>query len=371
MGRVLFLLVYFFIFSVTSRFSQDIGSGALFLNLPHNVQQHSIGHSASLLGLDGIYTNPASSTLPENSSQYYMESAVNASQFLSDVFFSNASFLYWFGDLYGTLSVTISFLYYGSISLVDENSVAQGVAAAYDFYGGFNYSRKFFWGILIGASIKVIQQKLHTFNAFGFAADFGVKKKISINNNELWISVAGNNFGPAITFDSVGSPLPSKITGSSSFVLRKWLPHWFNLEMGPQFDYFLEGYYNLAWGSKLLFNFYSFKIYGLTRYQYTSIGQSLFWFGGGTSYGFSAYQVHASFGINPFAENSNFITSVKLVYNFGIKKLTQVKPVDFSKELNYDDSQELPEDSGEIIIQLDGPVFEKKEREQNKAASEE
>ena len=344
MVRVLFSFAFVLLFNVASLFSQDIGSGTLFLNVPHNVQQYSIGHSASLLGLDGVYTNPASTTLPENTSQYYMESAVNVSQFLSDVFFSNASFLYWFGDTYGTFSATISFLYYGSIPFVDENSVLQGVATAYDLYGSFNYSRKIFFEILIGVSTKIIQQKLHTFNALGFAVDFGVKKKFNIDNNELWISIAGNNFGPAITFDMVGSPLPSKVTGSSSFILRKWLPHWFNVEMGPQFDYFLEKYYNLAWGSKLLFRFYFFEIYGLTRYQYMSSGQNVFSFGGGASYGFSAYQVHASFGMNPFLENNNFITSIKFIYNFGIKKLTQVKPVDFSKELNYNDFQTLPKD---------------------------
>ena len=338
--------------------AQSVSSGALFLDLPQNAHQHSLGASASLLGLDGININPASTTHPQNSSQYYIESALNISRLPGDALFSNLSFLHWFGDRYGTLSGSASFLHYGGISITDQNGIAAGQANAYDLSVSLNYSRKIFYDILVGVNATMIQQKLHTFSGMGFSADFGLKKRFRIKKNELWVSLAGNHFGPGITFDQVKTPLPSKINAAVSFALRQWLPSWFSMEMGPQFGYFLEGHYNLNWGSEFLFHIDSFDIYALNRYQYNSIGrQNGFSFGVGGSYRFQAYRMHISFAINPFAAVSDFVSSMKLVYNFGTSKLSQVRPVDFSGELDYDEPQELAKDSDEIIIQLDEPVF--------------
>ena len=342
--------------------AQSVSSGALFLDLPQNAHQHALGASASLLGLDGININPASTTHPQNSSQYYIESAVNISRLPGDALFSNLSFLHWFGDQYGTLSGSANFLHYGGIPITDLNGNATGQASAYDLSVSLNYSRKIFYDILVGVNANMIQQKLHTFNGIGFSADFGLKKNFRIKKNELWVSLAGNHFGPGITFDQVPTPLPSKVNAAVSFALHEWLPSWFSLEMGPQFDYFLEGHYNLNWGSEFLFHIDSFDIYALNRYQYSSIGrQNGFSFGVGGSYRFQVYRMYISFAINPLSAASDFVSSMKFVYNFGTNKLSQVRPVDFSGELNYNEPKELVKDPDEIIIQLDEPDFTSEE----------
>ena len=338
--------------------AQDVGSSAGFLNLPHNVSEYSAGNSASLLGLDGVYTNPASTTLPKNSAQYYMESSVSVSQFLGDVSFSNISFLYWLGDNYGTLGGIISFLHYGDIPIVDANGSSQGETSAYDFSGGLNYSRKIFYDILIGVNLKVIQQKLYIFNTIGFASDFGLKKKINLQNNELWLSLSGNNFGPKITFEVEGSLLPSSINGSTSFVLRKWLPRWFSVEIGPQFNYFLEGHYDFTLGGEFLFDFHSFNLYGLIKHKYNSANQNQISFGIGGGYRFYPYHVNISFGMDPLQERSDFITSIKFIYDFGVNKLPKVEAINLDRELNLNNSKTSTRDFGEIIIQLDEPIFE-------------
>ncbi len=355
--RVIFYIFFGIMFYPSIISAQDVGSSAGFLNLPHNVSEYSVGNSASLLGLDGIYTNPASTTLPENFAQYYMESSVSVSQFLGDILFSNVSFLYWLGDNYGTFGGVISFLHYGDIPIVDASGSFQGETSAYDFYGSLNYSRKIFYDILIGVNLKVIQQKLYIFNAVGFASDFGLKKKINLQNNELWLSLSGNNFGPKITFEVEGSPLPSSINGSTSFVLHKWLPWWFSVEIGPQFNYFLEGHYDFTFGSEFLFDFQSFNFYGLIKYKYNSVNQNQISFGIGGGYHFYPYYVNISFGMKPLQESSDFITSIKFIYDFGVNKLPKVEAINLEKELNLDNSKTPTRDFGEIIIQLDEPIF--------------
>ena len=339
-------------------YSQNISSGSAFLNLPHNVYQHSLGEAAHLEGLEGLNANPAATTLSYYSSDRYMESGINISSLPGDILFSNLSYLYWAGDKIGTLAGSAAFLYYGNIPLTDINGNSQGELSAYDLYVKFNYSRQIWYGILIGGSAKVIQEKLASFSAIGMAGDFGIKKKIKIKQNELWFSASANNIGTGIKFDVESTPFPLKIHTSTSFMLKDYLPRWMQITLSPQFNYFIvEKRYNFTLGGDFMVSMSDFNISILSKYQISDL-QDEWSIGTGFSYGYIPYAFNIGFAINPFTFGKDFAVSLKLSYSFEKKKLSRVKPVDFSFELKNSESEELGKDSNEIIIELDGPAFE-------------
>ena len=345
------------VFSSGRLHSQDITSGALFLDLPHNVHQHTVGNAADLEGLKSINTNPAGTTIDGLASQHALHSSVNFSQYPGNLLFTNLSLLYSPGKKIGMFGFVIAYLNYGNIPNIDVDGNESGNVAAYDIYASLNYSREIPWGILIGANVKVIQQRLHTFSATGFAADIGVKKKFNIFKNDLWISISGNHLGPSIRFDQEATPLPSRIHASTSYVMKSWLPSWFYIKIGPQLDYFLENYYDFTLAGEFFFDIRYFSLYALARYKFGS-GINQFALGAGGIYKTASYQIEASFGINPIAFSNELIASLAFIYNFKRTKLSQVKPIDFSADLKNSDSEELDKDPGEIIIKLDRPAEE-------------
>ena len=341
--------------SFRSLYSQDVSSGALFLDLPHNVHQHALGEAADLEGLKSINTNPAGTNIRDAGSQDSLHSGLNFAQYPGGLLFTNILLLYWFRDEIGTFGLAVVYLDYGKIPNIDTAGNELGNISAYDIYAGLNYSRKIFGDILIGVNAKIIQQKLHTFSATGFAGDIGLKRKFGIFKNDLWVSLSGNHLGPPLKFDQENTPLPSRIHLSTSYVMKSWFPKWFYIKFGPQFNYFLENYMTFTIASGFFFDLGYFNLYALTKYRLGS-GTGQYAVGTGGTYKADSYQIDLSFGINPIAFSNDLIASITFVYNFTQKKLSRVKPIDFSADLKISDPAELGKDPGEIIIKLDDPI---------------
>ena len=342
------------LFNVGNLYSQDVTSGAFFLELPHNVYQNALGEAANLEGLKALNTNPAGTTIQDNIQGQGLHTGLNFSNYPGGFLFTHLGILYWMGEKAGTIGLGVTYLHYGSIANIDASGNNIGNISAYDVYVGLNYSREIAWGLLIGTNIKVFQEKLDTFSATSFAVDIGLKKKFNVFKNGLWISVSGNHLGPSIKFDQVGTPLPSRLHISTNYVIKTWLPKWLQIKIGPQFNYFLEGYFNFTFAGEFVFDFDYFTFYTLASYRTLPDGSQV-GVGGGGLYKAKYYSLDVSFGVRPQPFGTDLVTSVAFIHDLTQIKLSRVKPVDFTSDLKTQ-KENVKVESDEIIIKLDEPI---------------
>ena len=342
------------LFNAGNLYPQDVTSGAFFLELPHNVYQNALGEAANLEGLNALNANPAGTTIQDNIQGQALHAGLNFSNYPAGLLFTHLGLLYWMGEKAGTIGLSVSYLNYGSIANIDASGNNIGNISAYDIYAGLNYSREIPWGLLIGTNIKVLQQKLDTFSATGFAVDIGLKKKFNVFRNDLWLSVSGNHLGSSIKFDQAGTPLPSRLHVSTSYVITAWLPKWLQIKIGPQFNYFLENYVSFIIAGELVFDFKYFAFYALGSYRTLPDGNQL-GVGGGGLYKAQYYSLDVSFGAKPRPFGTDLVTSVAFIHDFSPVKLSHVKPIDFTSDLKAQ-KEDLEVGSDEIIIKLDDPI---------------
>ncbi len=338
--NILKKVLLFISFSIGHLSAQDFLSGASFLELPFNAYQQSVGSTASAEGLDAINYNPAATSQPERRSQIYWEVAGSYLQLSEDILFTNLGYIHRLPNGFGTTGVLVSFLNHSSIDSLDILGNVLDSITAYDLALGVNYSIEFISNFFLGANLKLINQKLDVFNGFAFAADVGIKGYFEIDGNDLWISIAANNFGSDIKFEEEGTPLPGKIHSSISFTLRNYIPTWLALDISPQFAYNILGFYDAGAGLDVIFTpLNSIELYLQSKYIYSPEAQ-IFSFGTGGKYKIGSYKIDLGFGINPIAIiGIEYMISGKISYSFGIGRLPKVKAVDFGTDL--EDQTEL------------------------------
>jgi len=180
-------------------------AGMQFLKIGVGARQIAMGEASCAAGLDAntIYQNPAGLTsagsqviLSQNQSFANIQEQTIAGSFQTKA---------------GSFGASIQYLHMDSMTGYDVDAQGNPVKASdftsYDMAVTLSYARVF-GGIPIGINLKVLQEKLASYQANGAALDIGMTDKLMENLN---FGFAVQNIGPAVTFISDTTPLPLNV----------------------------------------------------------------------------------------------------------------------------------------------------------------
>ncbi|MFH1860538.1 MAG: PorV/PorQ family protein [bacterium] len=117
----------------------------------------------------------------------------------------------------GVACAGLTFLGSGNIPGYDVTQKPTGDYTAYDmaFIGGYGW--KFSDELLVGISGKLLQSKIDSYDAKGFAIDIGVLSKTQVDN--LTVGGTIQNIGNKIKFNKEGDPLPLMIKIGAAYTM--------------------------------------------------------------------------------------------------------------------------------------------------------
>ncbi|MDZ4724001.1 MAG: PorV/PorQ family protein [candidate division Zixibacteria bacterium] len=171
-----------------------------------------IGMGARAAGLGGAFT-----ALSEGAVSTYWNPAGLGHLENKEVFLSHFT---WYQDIsieHGSFAMpiserlsvaaSISYLNYGTIESFNENGVVIGELQAYDWAGGISLGMAINERLSVGATGKIINQRLDTYSGSAYAADFGVKYSMPF----VTFGLAATNIGTKMKFDAIDENLPASV----------------------------------------------------------------------------------------------------------------------------------------------------------------
>ncbi|MFC1565165.1 PorV/PorQ family protein, partial [candidate division KSB1 bacterium] len=153
-----------------------------------------------------------------------------------------------------------------------------GIISSHDFYAGLSYSTILFDKYEIGITAKYLYQKIFTYSATGFAADLGVRYRLS--EYDVVIGMALKNLGSLGALKSEKPDMPALLSTGILYRLPvlKDSEHIFNVT--ADYQVYFSGDDHAAGGLEYSFrNSYSLRTGYVTNYEERGLS-----FGGGLEY---------------------------------------------------------------------------------------
>ncbi len=153
---------------------------------------------SGISGAEAIYYNPAGL----NAGSDNVEVLFSQMTYIADINVSYAAVAAKFGDL-GSMALSIKSLNFGDINTTtEENPQGDGTTFSPNFVTiGLTYANNLTDNIKIGATAKLITEKIVRVGATGFALDAGVQYSSFAGIEGLSLGVALKNLGPQMSFD--------------------------------------------------------------------------------------------------------------------------------------------------------------------------
>jgi hypothetical protein len=174
------------------------------LLIPVGARYLAMGSSsiANSIGVEAIHFNPAGLGLMKPSA----EGMFSSMSYIADITVSYGAVGVNFGD-FGLVGLSIKSLDFGNIPLTTaddpENISGRTFSPTYVTLG-LTYARRLTEAISVGATAKLVTEKIDRVSATGMAFDFGVQYNGLVNVKGLHLGVAAKNIGPAMKFDGPG-----------------------------------------------------------------------------------------------------------------------------------------------------------------------
>ena len=172
-------------------------AGALFLKVGMNVRSVGMGEVASATVGDAasVFSNPAA--LARLSSR---QVSVCDAEWLADIRLIGGVYAFPYGSN-GTAALSVVSVDYGDIPMVREaeSDEIAGTFSPWDLALGLTYAREWTDRLLVGGSLKYIEQAIAEYHSRGVAFDFGTVYYTGFRS--LRLSMATTNFGPDMSFD--------------------------------------------------------------------------------------------------------------------------------------------------------------------------
>jgi hypothetical protein len=119
------------------------------------------------------------------------------------------------------LGAHVSLLHLGEFEGRDGSGNFTESFRAYDFSAGLTYGRRVMRDVEVGASGKLLYEKIHDFDAIGFAVDLGLRYRTPIRG--LTVGATATNLGPEMKFVDDSFLLPAQARIGAAFRTRKLL----------------------------------------------------------------------------------------------------------------------------------------------------
>ena len=160
-------------------------------------------------GVEAIYWNPAGLARMVNSS----EAMVSTMSYIADIKVNYGAVGVKFGG-FGTIGISAKMLTFGDIPLTTNEDPEARLGRTYSpnfMTLGLTYSRRFTDAITVGATFKVISEKIARVSGQAFAVDLGVQYHAVAGISGLNFGIILKNYGPQMKFSGTG--LLQRITG--------------------------------------------------------------------------------------------------------------------------------------------------------------
>lgn len=206
-SKFLCISMYFYLFLCIS--VSNGSSGSDFLNLPTGAKSAATANiyfPDEETSANSFLYNPSFSALSEERNLNF-----SGTNYLEDINYGIISYSHPLKT--GSLSGGFQFLNYGDIPGYTASGYAKNLSSSYDFAFSLNYATKIKRHFprektvaLSGISLKLINQKLHSYKGSAIAIDAGLLYYTPLRN--LSFSLAFKNLGTKMKFNKESFPLP-------------------------------------------------------------------------------------------------------------------------------------------------------------------
>ncbi len=217
-SRVIALLLLSLLVALGTSWAQNPRTGtaaATELLIPVGARDLAMGGSsiASSVGLEAIHWNPAGLGRMAHTA----EGMFSTMYYLADIQVIYGAAGAKFGD-FGTVGMSIKSLSFGDIPLttVDDPEGLGGMTYSPTYVTfGLTYGRDLTDAISVGATAKVITERIDRVSSSGFAFDFGLQYNGLAGVSGLQLGVAVKNIGPQMQFQGSGLYQSAIVTGAN------------------------------------------------------------------------------------------------------------------------------------------------------------
>ncbi len=193
------LVVVILVFCLPSLAMQNkVGTaGALFLKIGMDVRSSGTGEACGALvgSAASAFGNPAG-LASINQHQLF----ISDTEWIADIRLLGGAYAFPYGS-YGVFAVSGVCVDYGSMPMVREAEadVVVETFSPKDIALGVSYARRWTDRLLVGGSVKYIDQAIADYHSRGFAFDFGTVYYTGFNT--LRLAMTTSNFGPDMKYD--------------------------------------------------------------------------------------------------------------------------------------------------------------------------
>jgi len=182
------------------------GSGANFLKIGVGARAISMGSAYTAVADDATaaYWNPAGL-----SQLHHREVMVTHAEWLDTIRYDYATYVHPLKN--ATLAASVGYLSQGTIQGRGENRQRQGDFGARDMVATFSVSKRMSATASAGMNVKILEQKIGTERAQGWALDFGALRKLA--GDRISVGFSMQNLGSKISFMEESSNLPLSVSG--------------------------------------------------------------------------------------------------------------------------------------------------------------
>ena len=172
-------------------------AGALFLKVGMNVR--SVGMGEACTGVRGdassVFSNPAALAQIDR-----RQASISDAEWLAGIRFVSGVYAFPYGSN-GAAAVSVVSVDYGEIPMVreQESDVIAGTFSPRDLALGLSYARRWTDRLMVGGSLKYIDETIAEYHSRGVAFDFGTVYYTGFKSLRLGMSTS--NFGPDMSFD--------------------------------------------------------------------------------------------------------------------------------------------------------------------------
>ena len=212
-------------------------AGALFLKVGMNVRSVGMGEASSAVGGDAwsVFSNPASLAGLDRRQVVFSDA-----EWLADIRLVGGVYAFpWRAS--GAAALSVISVDYGEMPMVreQESDVVAGTFSPRDLAVGLSYARRWTDRLMVGGSIKYIEQTIAEYQSRGVAFDFGTLYQTGFRS--LRLAMSTNNFGPDMGFD--GSYVDKYYIGTAYVEQAKFFGGYdlpLNFRLGLAYDFRLS-----------------------------------------------------------------------------------------------------------------------------------
>lgn len=181
-------------FAIVSRVGT---AGALFLKVGMNVKSVGMGEASTGLRGDAssVFANPAALAQIDR-----RQVCLSDAEWLADIRFVSGVYAFPYGSS-GVAALSMVSVDYGEIPMVreQESDVVAGTFSPRDLALGLSYARRWTDRLMVGGSVKYLEETIAEYHSRGVAFDFGTVYYTGFKS--LRLAMSTSNFGPDMGFD--------------------------------------------------------------------------------------------------------------------------------------------------------------------------